>query len=43
MSHFAQVENGVVTQVVVIANADTASADGKLYTWDKSTISWVAT
>jgi len=28
MAHFAKVENGIVTQVVVIANADTASADG---------------
>jgi len=28
MAHFAKVENGIVTQVIVIANADTASADG---------------
>jgi hypothetical protein len=28
MAHFAKIENGIVTQVVVIANADTASADG---------------
>jgi hypothetical protein len=28
MAHFAKVENGVVTQVVVIANADTSDAHG---------------
>jgi hypothetical protein len=28
MAHFAKIENGIVTQVVVIANSDTASADG---------------
>jgi hypothetical protein len=26
MAHFAKIENGIVTQVVVIANADTADA-----------------
>jgi len=28
MAHFAKIENGIVTQVVVIANADTADANG---------------
>ena len=28
MAHFAKVENGVVTQVIVVGNKDTASADG---------------
>lgn len=28
MAHFAKIENGVVTQVIVVANADTANADG---------------
>lgn len=28
MAHFAEVENGVVTQVIVVGNADTANADG---------------
>lgn len=28
MAHFAKIENGIVTQVVVIANADTADAYG---------------
>jgi hypothetical protein len=28
MAHFAKIENGIVTQVIVIANDDTASADG---------------
>jgi hypothetical protein len=28
LSHFAKVENGVVTQVIVVGNADTANADG---------------
>ena len=28
MAHFAKVENGIVTQVIVVGNADTASADG---------------
>lgn len=28
MAHFAKIENGIVTQVIVVANADTASADG---------------
>jgi len=28
MAHFAKIENGVVTQVIVVGNADTADADG---------------
>ena len=28
MAHFAKVENGVVTQVIVVGNNDTASAEG---------------
>ena len=28
LSHFAKVENGVVTQVIVVGNADTANAEG---------------
>lgn len=28
MAHFAKIENGIVTQVVVISNADTADAYG---------------
>jgi len=28
MAHFAKIENGVVTQVIVVSNADTSSADG---------------
>ena len=28
MAHFAKVENGVVTQVIVVGNKDTSSADG---------------
>jgi hypothetical protein len=28
MAHFAKIENGIVTQVIVVANSDTASADG---------------
>ena len=28
MAHFAKIEDGVVTQVIVVSNADTASADG---------------
>jgi len=28
MAHFAKIENNIVTQVIVVANADTASADG---------------
>jgi hypothetical protein len=28
MAHFAKIENGLVTQVIVVSNADTASADG---------------
>ena len=28
MAHFAKIENGLVTQVIVVGNADTASADG---------------
>jgi len=28
MAHFAKIENGIVTQVIVVANADTANADG---------------
>ena len=28
MAHFAKIENGIVTQVIVVANEDTASADG---------------
>jgi hypothetical protein len=28
MSHFAKVENGVVTQVIVVNNAETVNADG---------------
>jgi hypothetical protein len=28
MAHFAKIENGIVTQVIVVSNADTASADG---------------
>ena len=28
MSHFAKIENGVVTQVIVVGNADTANAEG---------------
>ena len=28
MAHFAKIENGIVTQVIVVGNADTASADG---------------
>lgn len=28
MAHFAQIENGVVTQVIVVGNADTANAEG---------------
>ena len=28
MAHFAKVENGVVTQVIVVGNADTANAEG---------------
>jgi hypothetical protein len=28
MAHFAKIENGIVTQVIVIGNEDTASADG---------------
>ena len=28
MSHFAQIKNGVVTQVIVVNNADTANAEG---------------
>ena len=28
MAHFAQIKNGVVTQVIVVGNADTANAEG---------------
>ena len=28
MSHFAKIENGLVTQVIVVGNADTANAEG---------------
>ena len=28
MAHFAKIENGIVTQVIVVANTDTASVDG---------------
>jgi len=28
MAHFAKIENGIVTQVIVVSNADTANADG---------------
>lgn len=28
MAHFAKIENGVVTQVIVVANSDTADANG---------------
>jgi len=28
MAHFAKLENGLVTQVIVIGNADTANAEG---------------
>ena len=28
MAHFAKIENGIVTQVIVVGNADTASVDG---------------
>ena len=28
MAHFANIENGIVTQVIVVDNADTANADG---------------
>ena len=28
MAHFAKVENGIVTQVIVVDNADTADAEG---------------
>jgi hypothetical protein len=28
MAHFAKIENGVVTQVIVVSNTDTSSADG---------------
>ena len=28
MAHFAKIENGIVTQVIVVANADTSNADG---------------
>ena len=28
MAHFAKIENGIVTQVIVIGNEDTSSADG---------------
>lgn len=28
MAHFAKIEDGIVTQVIVVSNADTASADG---------------
>lgn len=28
MAHFAKIENGTVTQVIVVANSDTANADG---------------
>ena len=28
MAHFAKIENGIVTQVIVVGNADTANADG---------------
>jgi len=28
MAHFAKLENGVVTQVIVVGNADTANAEG---------------
>ena len=28
MAHFAKIENGLVTQVIVVGNKDTASADG---------------
>ena len=28
MAHFAKIENGIVTQVVVVGNADTSNADG---------------
>lgn len=28
MAHFAKIENGIVTQVIVVGNADTASSDG---------------
>jgi hypothetical protein len=28
MAHFAKVENGLVTQVIVVSNADTANAKG---------------
>ena len=28
MAHFAKIENGVVTQVIVVANKDTADASG---------------
>ena len=28
MAHFAKIENGIVTQVIVVGNEDTSSADG---------------
>ena len=28
MAHFAKIENGIVTQVIVVSNADTANAEG---------------
>jgi hypothetical protein len=28
LSHFAKIENGIVTQVIVVGNADTANAEG---------------
>lgn len=28
MAHFAKIENSIVTQVIVVANADTSNADG---------------
>jgi hypothetical protein len=28
MAHFAKIENNIVTQVIVVGNADTANADG---------------
>ena len=28
MSHFAKIENGIVTQVIVVSNSDTANSEG---------------
>jgi hypothetical protein len=45
MSHYAHIQNGIVTSVIVaeqsFINSGAMPSDGKQYIWNKSTTSWV--